>query len=181
MAFLKEDVELLKTAVAEKYGRPIGTAGECRLFAEEVGKVVDKVSISQKTIQRLWQQGHTNLSLAVMDILAKYVGYEDFYSAIEALKEKSAPYKYYSHSLSVGKYKLHDAMIIVLNQNNYKMTPEALADSINAQNLYERNDRQPLPASQILQRVGIKPKYFSYNKETNLVSLNVAHRKPEEN
>lgn len=180
MAFLKEDVELLKSAVAEKYGRPIGTAGECGLFAEEVGKVVDKVSISQKTVQRLWQQGHTNLSRAVMDILAKYVGYDDFYSAIEALKEKSAPYKYYSHSLSVGKYKLHDAMIIVLNQNNYEMTPEALADSINAQNLYERNDKQPLPASQILQRVGIKPKYFSYDKETNLVSLNVAHRKPEE-
>jgi len=181
MAFKKEDIELLKSAVAEKYGRPIGTAGECRLFAEEVGKVVDKMSISQKTIQRLWQQGHTNLSLAVMDILAKYVGYDDFYSAIEALKEKSAPYKYYSHSLSVGTYKLHDAMIIVLNQNNYEMTPEALADSINAQNLYERNDRQPLPASQILQRVGIKPKYFSYNKETNLVSLNMAHRKPIQN
>ncbi|MBR5434027.1 MAG: hypothetical protein IK117_06305 [Bacteroidales bacterium] len=181
MAFLKEDIELLKSAVAEKYGRPIGTAGECKLFAEEIGKVVGKVSISQKTVQRLWQQGHTNLSRAVMDILAKYVGYDDFYSAIEALKEKSAPYKYYSHSLSVGKYKLHDAMIIVLNQNNYEMTPEALADSINAQDLYERNDRQPLPASQILQRVGIKPKYFSYNKETNLVSLNMAHRKPEEN
>ena len=181
MAFKNDDIELLKSAVAEKYGRPIGTAGECRLFAEKVGKVVDKVSISQKTIQRLWQQGHTNLSLAVMDILAKYVGYDDFYSAIEALKEKSAPYKYYSHSLSVGKYKLHDAMIIVLNQNNYEMTPEALADSINAQNLYERNDRQPLPASQILQRVGIKPKYFSYDKENNLVSLNVAHRKPIHN
>ena len=72
-------------------------------------------------------------------------------------------------------------MIIVLNQNNYEMTPEALADSINAQNLYERNDRQPLPASQILQRVSIKPKYFSHNKETNLVSLNVAHRKPIQN
>ena len=176
-----QDIELLKVAVGEKYNRPIGTVGECRSLAEEITKCVPNEQISTKTVQRLWQQKHTNLSLAILNVLAKYLGYMNYFAAIDDLKEKNAPNKYFSHSLSVGKYKLHDAMIIVLNQNNYEMTPEALADSINAQNLYERNDRQPLPASQILQRVGIKPKYFSYNKETNLVSLNVAHRKPEEN
>ena len=59
------------------------------------------------------------------------------------------------------------------------MTPESLAAEINRQNLYERNDKQPLPSSQILQRVEVKPKYFSYDETTNIVSLNPAHRAPE--
>ena len=70
-------------------------------------------------------------------------------------------------------------MIIVLSQNNYEMSPESLADEINRQNLYERNDKQPLPSSQILQRVEVKPKYFSYDETTNIVSLNLAHRARE--
>lgn len=175
-----QDIELLKVAVGEKYNRPIGTVGECKLLAEEITKCVPNEQISTKTVQRLWQQKHTNLSLAILNVLAKYLGYTDYFAAIDDLKEKSAPNKYFSHSLSVGKYKLHDAMIIVLSQNNYEMTPESLADEINRQNLYERNDKQPLPSSQILQRVEVKPKYFSYNETTNIVSLNPAHRAPEE-
>ena len=68
-------------------------------------------------------------------------------------------------------------MIIVLSQNNYEMTPESLADEINRQNLYERNDKQPLPSSQILQRVEVKPKYFSYDETTNIVSSPEFHMK----
>ena len=81
----------------------------------------------------------------------------------------------------VGKYKLHDAMIIVLNQNNYEMTPEALADEISRQCLYEREDNQPLPAYQILQRVNERAKYFTYDENTNIVSLNPSHRNPADN
>ena len=179
MVFKKEDIELLKVAVGEKYNRPIGTVGECKFLAEEITKCVPNEQISTKTVQRLWQQKQTNLSLAILNVLAKYLGYTDYYAAISDLKEKSAPNKYFSHSLSVGKYKLHDAMIIVLSQNKYEMTPESLADEINKQNLYERNDKQPLSSSQILQRVEVKPKYFSYDETTNIVSLNPAHRAPE--
>ena len=81
------------------------------------------------------------------------------------MKEKNAPGKYFSHSLMVGKYKLHDAMIIVLNQNNYEMTPEALAEEINRQGLYEREDKQPLPAEQIRMRVEANESVVIFNRK----------------
>ncbi len=176
----RQNIELLKNAIGKKYNRPIGTVGECSSLAKEITDCVQGEQISTKTIQRLWQQNKKNISIGILNILAKYLGYEDFYSAIEDLQEKESACKYFSHSLSVGKYKLHDAMIIVLNQNNYEMTPQALADSINEQNLYERNDKQPLPASQILLRIKEKKQYFSYDEKSNIVSLNPAHRRPEE-
>ena len=176
-----QNIKLLKNAVGEKYGRPIKTAGECNLLAQEITASVAGEQISQKTIQRIWQQGHTNISNSILNILAKYAGYADYYSAVEALKDKNAPGKYFSHSLMVGKYKLHDAMIIVLNQNNYEMTPEALAEEINRQGLYEREDKQPLPAEQIRMRVEAREKYFTYDENTNIVSLNPSHRNPADN
>ena len=176
-----QDIKLLKKAVGEKYGRPIKTAGECNLLAQEITASVAGERISQKTVQRLFQQNMTNFSLGILNVLAKYIGYNDYYAAIDDLKEKNAPGKYFSHSLMVGKYKLHDAMIIVLNQNNYEMAPEALADEINRQCLYEREDNQPLPAYQILQRVKERAKYFTYDENTNIVSLNPSHRNPADN
>ncbi|MBR6311172.1 MAG: hypothetical protein IKR52_08260 [Paludibacteraceae bacterium] len=176
-----QDIKLLKKAVGEKYGRPIKTASECNLLAQEITASVAGEQISQKTVQRLFQQNMTNFSLGILNVLAKYIGYNDYYAAIDDLKEKNAPGKYFSHSLMVGKYKLHDAMIIVLNQNNYEMAPEALADEINRQGLYEREDKLPLPAEQILMRVETREKYFTYDENKNIVSLNPSHRNPADN
>ncbi|MBE6312734.1 MAG: hypothetical protein E7076_06220 [Bacteroidales bacterium] len=176
-----QDIDLLKVAVGEKYNRPIVTVTDCKQLAEDITNSLPGEQISQKTIQRIWQQGHTNISNSILNILAKYAGYADYYSAVEALKEKNAPGKYFSHSLMVGKYKLHDAMIIVLNQNNYEMTPEALAEEINRQGLYEREDKLPLPAEQILMRVETREKYFTYDENKNIVSLNPSHRNPADN
>ncbi|MDD6357349.1 MAG: hypothetical protein PUG15_04555 [Bacteroidales bacterium] len=176
-----QDIDLLKVAVGEKYNRPIVTVTDCKQLAEDITNSLPGEQISQKTIQRLFQQNMTNFSLGILNVLAKYIGYNDYYAAIDDLKEKNAPGKYFSHSLMMGKYKLHDAMIIVLNQNNYEMTPEALADEINRQGLYEREDKQPLPAEQIRMRVETREKYFTYDENTNIVSLNPSHRNPADN
>ena len=49
MDFKKEDIKLLKVAVGEKYGRPIKTAGECNLLAQEITASVAGERISQNT------------------------------------------------------------------------------------------------------------------------------------
>lgn len=83
-----QDIELLKVAVGEKYNRPIGTVGECKLLAEEITKCVPNEQISTKTVQRLWQQKHTNLSLAILNVLAKISWLYELFRSHRRLERK---------------------------------------------------------------------------------------------
>lgn len=55
---------------------------------------------------------------------------------------------------------LHEAMCLVLEENNRPMTARELADEINKRNLYTRGDREPLPTNQIRARVRKYPWLF---------------------
>lgn len=169
--------------VKTHYGKPLDRLGDFKRFTEEVNEQIKGTGqISESTVKRLFQHNsQTNFQDSTLDLIARYMGKKDLFDVIESSeKTKDAPAsKYYSHSLSVGKLKLHDAMIKVLNDAGTSLSPETLAQRINEQGLYERNDRQPLPASQILQRVEVRPLIFSYDKENNLVILDKSHRKPE--
>jgi len=70
MDFKKKDIKLLKDAVDEKYGRPVKTTGECNLLAQEITASVAGERISQKTVQRLFQQNMTNFSQGILNVLA---------------------------------------------------------------------------------------------------------------
>lgn len=55
---------------------------------------------------------------------------------------------------------LHEAMQLVLKENDKPMTARELADEINKKNLYTRKDRKPVPTSQIGARAKNYPTKF---------------------
>ncbi len=56
--------------------------------------------------------------------------------------------------------KLHEAMQLVLEENNKPMTARELADEINKSNLYTRGDGEPIPSNQIGARAKNYPHLF---------------------
>lgn len=48
---------------------------------------------------------------------------------------------------------LHEAILIVLRNEGRPMTTREIADVVNRQKLYERGDKEDVPASQISARV----------------------------
>ncbi|MBR1945179.1 MAG: winged helix-turn-helix domain-containing protein [Alphaproteobacteria bacterium] len=56
--------------------------------------------------------------------------------------------------------KLHEAMQLVLKENDRPMTARELADEINKRNLYTRGDREPIPPNQIGARARKYPQLF---------------------
>lgn len=60
---------------------------------------------------------------------------------------------------------LHDAMIKVLKESTKEcMTSREIADKINSQKLYERQDKGIIPTSQIIARANQYPEYFNKTK-----------------
>lgn len=55
---------------------------------------------------------------------------------------------------------LHEAMQLVLKENDRPMTARELADEINNKNLYTRKDRKPVPTNQIGARAKNYPDIF---------------------
>ena len=64
---------------------------------------------------------------------------------------------------------LHEAIEQVLKEKRVAMTSSELADAINSRHLYERQDKQPIKASQISARVPHYPELLK--KEGNKISL----------
>jgi len=66
---------------------------------------------------------------------------------------------------------LHEAIIHVLQQNGRPMSTREIADEINKQCLYSRQDNTPVPASQISARVNRKTYARLFTKTNGLIGL----------
>jgi hypothetical protein len=67
---------------------------------------------------------------------------------------------------------LHEAIEKVLFEKKIPMSPSEIANEINKRGLYVRDDRKPLPNSQISARVKNYPKYFYKNNEGKICLAN---------
>ena len=61
--------------------------------------------------------------------------------------------------------KLHEAIEMVIKEAGRPLTFTEIAKQINARNLYSRQDRTPVPASQISARVKNYPSWFTVNRD----------------
>jgi predicted ATPase len=66
--------------------------------------------------------------------------------------------------------KLHEAIAEVLRENKRPMSAKDIADKINKRNLYQRNDGNPVPISQIHARVNRYPTLFK-KTQSNEITL----------
>lgn len=67
--------------------------------------------------------------------------------------------------------ELHEAIEKVLENENRPMTAKEIAEKINKQGLYERGDKQPLPASQVSARVSNKTYTSQFKNEEGYIRL----------
>lgn len=63
---------------------------------------------------------------------------------------------------------LHDAITEVLKSKNRPMSAQEIANDINTMNLYQRNDKEPVSASQIMVRIESYPELFSKDNNGNI-------------
>ncbi len=75
----------------------------------------------------------------------------------------------------MSKLNLHEAIaVVLLSKENRTASIEEIANAVNIRNLYERKDKEPLPAYQVMQRTKLsKGRYhhlFEF-KEPNIVKL----------
>ena len=68
-------------------------------------------------------------------------------------------------SKPMSELKLHEAIEMVIKEAGRPLTFTEIAKQINARNLYSRQDRTPVPASQISARVKNYPSWFTVNRD----------------
>ncbi len=56
---------------------------------------------------------------------------------------------------------LHEAIKIILQDNDNQMTSTEIANELNKRNLYQRKDKGEIPASQIATRINKYPTFFA--------------------
>ena len=70
--------------------------------------------------------------------------------------------------------KLHEAIEMVIKEAGRPLTFTEIAKQINARNLYSRQDRTPVPASQISARVKNYPSWFTVNRDETPATVSIA-------
>lgn len=85
------ELAYLLTEVEKKYGRRIATTTDFESLSVVIEHLINEL-ISSSTLKRLW--GYVSLNptprLATLDILSRYVGYQDFKDFCNGLKESQA-------------------------------------------------------------------------------------------
>ena len=74
----------------------------------------------------------------------------------------------------MSELKLHEAIEMVIKEAGRPLTFTEIAKQINARNLYSRQDRTPVPASQISARVKNYPSWFTVNRDESPATVSIA-------
>ena len=74
----------------------------------------------------------------------------------------------------MSELKLHEAIEMVIKEAGRPLTFTEIAKQINARNLYSRQDRTPVPASQISARVKNYPSWFTVNRDETPATVSIA-------
>ena len=69
------------------------------------------------------------------------------------------------------KMKLYEAIIEILKRNPNGLTSRQIAKEINDGELYEREDKKPVPSSQISARINRDTYKHLFKKEGNIILL----------
>ena len=77
-------------------------------------------------------------------------------------------------SKPMSELKLHEAIEMVIKEAGRPLTFTEIAKQINARNLYSRQDRTPVPASQISARVKNYPSWFTVNRDETPATVSIA-------
>lgn len=72
-----------------------------------------------------------------------------------------------------GKLKLHDAIVLALQNETRPMTINEITDRVNKDGMYSREDGRPVPANQVYARIRNYIRLFVINKniKPNTIAL----------
>ena len=72
-----------------------------------------------------------------------------------------------------GKLKLHDAIVLALQNETRPMTINEITDRVNQDGMYSREDGRPVPANQVYARIRNYIRLFVINKniKPNTIAL----------